>query len=749
MNRALKYGLIAALGAAGLMVFLLAASASNTAFFSAHYNSLLYANFAVAGLVALAVFSLLWRLVRRRIQGRFGSRLTIRFATAFALMGIVPGIVMFLLSATFLQRSIDSWFNVRVDAALESGLMLTRTTLDALLADTTFRTRAIAQELAEIPDALLPAQVSRAREAAGLSELTIFMGPRILAFSSAETLNLKPELPNTSQLRQLKTAGTLSILESEGENRLRMRVIVPIVAAQKFELNPQLRFVQVLQPVPVQLAKNAETVRAGYQDYTELSLSRSGLRKMYGLTLILALLLAVLASVTASFFLANSMTAPLLKLAEGTKAVAEGDYRPLALHSTETKPEQHKQAIDELDTLMVSFNAMTAQLSEARLATQTVQNQLKANNVFLENVLSNLSAGVLVLDHQQYLSTYNDSAVRILGHSLADQRGQLLQDTLLMDVLSEQNSFEQDHWQRQIERPRGPDQAPQTLLIRSATLPLPEGMGRVVVFDDISELITAQRSVAWAEVAQRLAHEIKNPLTPIQLSAERLEHKLTEKLNSDDAAMLAKSCATIINQVTALKRLVNEFRDYARLPQARLEPLDLNALIEEIMRLYESDLIAGGRIALCLAKDLPLIQGDASQLRQVIHNLLKNALEASEHINIFPTVTLSTWLAIDAENARKRVKFTVTDNGCGFPAKILGRAFEPYATTKAGGTGLGLAIVKRIIDEHGARITLSNREAGGAQVEITFSKLAQSFSGALNHGQLSSSQYIADSEKRQ
>ena len=749
MNRALKYGLIAALGMAGLMVFLLAASASNTAFFSAQYNTLLYANFAVAGVVALAVFALLWRLIRRRIQGRFGSRLTIRFASAFALMGIVPGIVMFLLSATFLQRSIDSWFNVRVDAALESGLMLTRTTLDALLADTTMRTRAIAQELAEVPDALLPAQASRAREAASLSDLTVFIGPRVLASSSADTLNMKPELPSASQLRQLKTAGLLSLLESEGESRLRMRVVVPIVAAQKFALNPQMRFVQVLQPVPVQLAKNAETVRAGYQDYTELSLSRSGLRKMYGLTLTLALLLAVLASVAASFFLANSMTAPLLKLAEGTRAVAEGDYRPLALRSAGTKPEQHNQGVDELDTLMVSFNTMTAQLSEARLATQISQTQLKANNVFLENVLSNLSAGVLVLDSRQHLSTYNDSAVRILGHSLADQRGRSLSDALLMDVINEQDNFEQDHWQRQIDLPRGVDQVPQTLLIRSAPLPLPEGIGRVVVFDDISELIVAQRSVAWAEVAQRLAHEIKNPLTPIQLSAERLEHKLTEKLNPDDAAMLAKSCATIVNQVTALKRLVNEFRDYARLPQARLEDLDLNALIEEVMRLYESDLVAGGRIALFLASGLPMIQGDASQLRQVIHNLVKNALDATEQINARPAVTLSTWLSVDAENARKRVKFTVMDNGCGFPAKILGRAFEPYATTKAGGTGLGLAIVKRIIDEHGARIALSNRDPAGAQVDITFLKLAKSSQDDLALGQASPSRYVADTEKRQ
>ncbi len=735
MNRWLKYGLISALGLAGLMVFLLAASASNTALFSAQYNNLLFANFVVAGVVALAALALLWRLARRRMQRRFGALLTTRFAVAFALMGIVPGIVMFVLSATFLNRSIESWFDVRVDKALESGLTLTRTTLDSLLADTASRTRAIAQDMADVPDGLLPAHAARARESAGLAELLVFSSnQRILASSGTGDsaiasggggMALKPDLPSASQMRQLKAGTPLTQLEGEGEGRLRMRVVVAITPMQSFALKPDSRFVQVLQPVPVQLATNAEAVRAGYQDYTELALSRGGLRKMYGLTLTLALLLAVLASVVASFFLASSMTAPLLALAEGTRAVAGGDFRPLPLRAR--KGLTGERGIDELDTLMVSFNTMTQQLSDARAATQASQEQLRANNLFLESVLSNLSTGVLVVDAAQRLSTYNDSAVRILGHALASGRDQPLPAAIpapLCTLIVEQDALEQDHWQKQIDLPRGPDQTAQTLLVRSAPLPLPDGTGRVVVFDDISELIVAQRSVAWAEVAQRLAHEIKNPLTPIQLSAERLEHKLAGKLVTDDAAMLVKSCATIINQVTSLKRLVNEFRDYARLPQAELAPLDLNALIEEVMRLYEAQMTPGGRIALKLAPGLPLVFGDASQLRQVIHNLVKNALDASDASSERPAITVSTQASLDAGGSRKRVKFIVMDKGCGFPAKILGRAFEPYVTTKAGGTGLGLAIVKRIVDEHGARIALSNSEPVGAQVEITFLKLA-------------------------
>jgi nitrogen fixation/metabolism regulation signal transduction histidine kinase len=356
-------------------------------------------------------------------------------------------------------------------------------------------------------------------------------------------------------------------------------------------------------------------------------------------------------------------------------------------------------------------------------------------------VLTNLSAGVLVFDSDQRLATYNDSAVRILGQSLANKRGASMVDALpepLAHLIAIQDAHAQDHWQQQVALERG-DGHTQTLLVRGASLPLTDAAvatdtntpGRVVVFDDVSDVIAAQRATAWAEVARRLAHEIKNPLTPIQLSAERMAHRLADKLQGADVEMLAKGTSTIVNQVAALKRMVDEFRDYARLPHAQLAPLDLNALIEDVLRLYEADCAPGGRISLALAQGLPLIEGDAAQLRQVIHNLVKNALDACEQAGTAarPCVTVSTILSVRgvddlSKAAQKRVKFAVSDLGSGFPAKILARAFEPYVTTKAGGTGLGLAIVRRIVDEHAARVNIRNLDTGGAEVEITFTRLA-------------------------
>ncbi len=741
MNRLWRYGLLGALGLAGLMLFLLAVSASNTALFAQQYNTLLYMNIGLTGLVFIAVLFLIVRLVQRRQQGQFGARLTSRFALAFAMMGIVPGILIFMLSATFLYRSIDSWFNVRVDAALESGLALTRTTLDSLLADTAARARAAAADLASSPELMMPGQIAKLRESSGLADLTVFTANgKVLAASGSNALSLKPDLPGGTTLRGIRVGSPLSTLEGESsEGRLRMRVVVQMTDGQSLLLNPEPRYLQVLQPIPTALAQNAEAVRAGYQDYSELSLSRAGLRKMYGLTLTLALLLTVFASMTVAFFLASSMTEPLLTLAQGTRAVAGGDFTPLAV----------ARGDDELALLMDSFNRMTGQLAEARASTENSRVQLEANNAFLEHVLSNLSAGVLVLNGQRQLTICNQSAERILGQFLSEHLGEPLERALpapLAEMIEQQDAHDQDHWQQQIELPRedampGSNAAPDgadvvTLLVRSAPLALPGlqgAQGRVVVFDDITDLIVAQRSTAWAEVARRLAHEIKNPLTPIQLSAERMQHKLADKLAGSDAEILVRGCTTIVNQVTALKRLVNEFRDYARLPAAQLAPLDLNALIEDVMRLYETDCAPGGRIALDLAADLPRVDGDPSQLRQVIHNLVKNALDASEAAPQRPCIWLSTALMAEAEATtqgspasrprRKRVKFLLSDAGHGFAARTLARAFEPYVTTKTGGTGLGLAIVKRIIDEHGARIALRNRPEGGAQVEINFMRL--------------------------
>jgi nitrogen fixation/metabolism regulation signal transduction histidine kinase len=425
----------------------------------------------------------------------------------------------------------------------------------------------------------------------------------------------------------------------------------------------------------------------------------------------------------------------LLLLAEGTKAVAEGNLSPRPIVATS----------DELGTLTQSFNTMTRQLSDARVAVEKNRTELENAKAYLESVLANMSAGVMVLDSQFRVVSCNESVERILLRDFDPHLGKPLPviDGLqpfadaVITAFSEQgtqSSAVRQHWQQQIEVPRrtggSDDDDNITLLARGSHLPVQSGTGFVIVFDDISDVISAQRSIAWGEVARRLAHEIKNPLTPIQLSAERLQMKLEDKLDPADAAMLTKRTTTIVNQVAAMKRMVDNFRDYAKTPAAVLTPLNLNALIEEILHLYvggdERDIIHAA-----LEPSLPQIMGDATQLRQVIHNLLQNAQDAvHEHTNpeLTPRIDLITE-AIHYQDSdggkHNAVRLTVTDNGPGFGPKFLARAFEPYVTSKSRGTGLGLAVVKKIIDEHGGRIDVQNRSEGtGAKVTALLLKLA-------------------------
>jgi nitrogen fixation/metabolism regulation signal transduction histidine kinase len=275
-----------------------------------------------------------------------------------------------------------------------------------------------------------------------------------------------------------------------------------------------------------------------------------------------------------------------------------------------------------------------------------------------------------------------------------------------------------DHWQRSFELGSGtvsmhsPFDRTLTLVARGAELP---GNGRLLVFDDISDIVSAQRAQAWGEVARRLAHEIKNPLTPIQLSAERLEMKLSGKLSAQDQAILTKSVKTIVDQVDAMKRLVNDFRDYARLPAAELKPVDLNALVMDVLQLYDDENQAVP-VRPELDVSCPQVMGDTQQLRQVIHNLLQNAQDASESCEAPGTEDRSVVLRTQYLRTTGRVRLSVLDCGGGFPDQILKRAFEPYVTTKIKGTGLGLAVVKKIADEHGSRVDIVNRVHGGTVV---------------------------------
>jgi PAS domain S-box-containing protein len=466
------------------------------------------------------------------------------------------------------------------------------------------------------------------------------------------------------------------------------------------------RVLQFAQPVPKQLAEDAETVQAVYRDYQELLLSRLGLKRLYGITLTLSLLIVLLSAVSAAFFLSARLSAPLAALADGTRAVATGDF-------SGKYPIQSK---DELGGLTGLFNQMTAQLAAAKKLSEQQQRQVEDAKTHLESVLAHLSSGVLVVDEQFKLRSTNSSASQILGVSVHEMNGKGLQElsnqhallrvffeTIRQGLESVQNTV----WQRQVERMS--KNGDQVLLLRGTRLTTKSDKGYVVVFDDITHLLQAERQAAWGEVARRLAHEIKNPLTPIQLSAERLQHKLSDKLDEKDAQLLLRATQTIVSQVAAMKNMVTDFADYARAPAPRLVLLDIHQLINEVMGLYEA---SSSPIILHLEATRTRVNGDATRLRQVVHNLLQNAHDALQQ-SAHRQIILSTSNTQDG-----MLQLTIADNGGGFPKQLLARAFEPYMTTKPKGTGLGLPIVKKIVEEHGGKIAIVNQEQGGTCVSI-------------------------------
>jgi len=736
-----------------ILLFLLASASSNTDFFDQNYSWLLLVNGAVAAALLVLVIVMLARLYRRYKRGKFGSRLMTRLVLLFAIMGILPGTVIYIVSVQFVSRSIETWFDVRVESALESGLSLGRSVLDASLADLNKRAQSLANELATLSSTEQSARLSRLRNDPQSLEATIITASgQAVSTSSGDLAKLVPELPTSAMLQQARVASRFSTLEGEADlldtpekegEGMRLRVVVPIPDAQHgHSARNDALYLQLLQPVPDGLAANAEALRIAYSEYQVRSLARTGLRKIYVVTLSLTLLLAIVGAIASAFQIATNFAKPLLLLAEGTKAVAEGDLSPRPIVTS----------TDELGTLTQSFNMMTRQLFDARATAEGARAELENAKIYLESVLANMSAGVMVLDRDFRLVSCNEPVEIILRHDLKPHLGKELAKidglelfaAAIIKAFLEQSarsastdptmSIRQNrqHWQQQIEIPRGDPENDIILLTRGSRLPVKEGTGYIVVFDDISDVISAQRSIAWGEVARRLAHEIKNPLTPIQLAAERLQMKLQNKLAQPESAMLDKSTTTIVNQVASMKRMVDNFREYAKTPPAVLEPLNLNELVEEIVHLYTgSD--SRGIIHTVLAPDLPKVMGDATQLRQVIHNLLQNAQDAvTEYAReaYEPSIDVITEEVHyqDASNQiRIAVRLSVVDNGPGFAPKILGRVFEPYVTTKSKGTGLGMAMVKKIVDEHGGRIDLQNRsDTNGAKVSILLLKLAAS-----------------------
>ena len=704
-----------------VLLFLLTLATNNRALYERNYAWLFGVNVLVA---ALLLGVLVWigaRLLLRLRKGRFGSRLLVKLAAIFALVGLMPGVLIYVVSYQFVTRSIESWFDVKVEGALVAGVNLARVSLESQAADMAAKTRTASAQVAQGSSATVGLALERIRDQLGATDVVLWNAAgQPIGSAGQSRFSLNPERPSAALLRSVREQravtqieGLDDIADPNAVQMARVKVLV-LVTNPGLGLLTEPRFLQATLPLPPALVSNAIEVQEANREYQERALARGGLRRMYVGTLTLSLFLAVFGAVLLAVLLGNQLARPLLVLAEGVREVAAGNLSPKAALPGK----------DELGGLTRSFAMMTQQLADARAAVEQSMVKVDAARSNLQTILDNLTAGVIVLGEGGIIRSSNPGATRILRAPMAAYEGRPLSEVPgladfaaaverhFLAFFGDRDRHGLDHWQQPFElhaSSAGAGQHATSLVARGAELP--DG-AQLLVFDDISEIVSAQRAQAWGEVARRLAHEIKNPLTPIQLSAERLEMKLSGKVPPAEQAILAKSVKTIVDQVDAMKRLVNEFRDYARLPAAELQPLD-------------GEENASVPVKAELDPRCPRIAGDAQQLRQVVHNLLQNAQDATmqaraEGKETEPFVRISTRLS----ESSGRVRLSISDSGTGFPAHILQRAFEPYVTTKARGTGLGLAVVKKIADEHGARIDLSNRiengELRGAQVSLSF-----------------------------
>jgi len=691
-------------------LFLLDRAAQEPGLFGRLYPALFVVGGTELVLLLVLIAGNLARLIRQVRNNATGSRLSVRLIVTFVTLAVVPVSVVYYFSFEFLQRGIDRWFDVSVDSALQSAIQLSRSSIDERMRDQLRSTERAANELAGVDDAQAAMLLDDIRERLAATEVTLLgISGRIVASSSNNPVAIVPYQPHETILLQLRQGHNYVGLDPMRDEGLHVRVVVNV---PRVDHTRELLVLQSLVPVPGRLSELMDTVQTGYSQYEEMVYLREPLKFSFTLTLSLVLVLTLFAAVWAAFYSARRLVAPIRVLAIGTRLVSSGDYgKRLPLPSN-----------DELGFLVHSFNEMTRKIAQARDQAARSQQQAEGQKQYLEAVLGRLSSGVLVLDEHGVVRIANAVAGQILGTDLARCMGRPLADLagdsplldLLVTAILPHLRDGKGEWREEVTAYGASGR--QVLMCRGAGLAgaLERERGHVIVFDDITALVQAQRDAAWGEVARRLAHEIKNPLTPIQLSAERLRHKYLKSMEGQDAELLDRATRTIVHQVEVMKEMVKAFSEYARTPKLSLQSLDLNRLVDDVLELYRAE-FGPLHVSAQLARDLPAVEADPGRMRQLLHNLIKNAQEA-----LHDRAGQELWVrtASVREGAFCGVELTVEDNGPGIPEELKGKLFEPYVTTKPKGSGLGLAIVKKIVEEHGGSILAQNRPEGGARIIV-------------------------------
>jgi nitrogen fixation/metabolism regulation signal transduction histidine kinase len=705
-------------------LILISAAIQNSERFGALFSFLLITNcLGLLGFVVLLIINVRQLLGQLRSR-QPGARFTLRMVVIFVALSVLPLLVLYTFSLDFLTRGVDSWFDARIDRALQDALDLSKSALDLRMRELLAKTEEFAEELGRgagggtilnldalrNPGSTIVANswdsnstdLDLLRQRSGAEELTVASPQGRSIETSSSGTELIPTLPNSAMLLQLRQGRSYIGLEPLGDTGFYVRVAVNILDSN---LGTEQRILHALYPLSARMSSLAESVEHAYAKYNELDYLRDKLKLSFVMTLTLVLLSSIAIATWAAFYSARRLSAPILDLAAGTLAIAEGNY-------TTTLP---VTSTDEIGLLVSSFNTMTGRIAGARA-------EIEAQNRYVNTLLSELSSGVLALDQHFRITTLNDSGRQILDLGELSAIGATLRD------LSEQREHlrpfvegitallggDSPRWQREVQIFNRSGR--RTLMCRGTALSFNATLaqGNVIVFDDITALAKGQRDAAWSEVARRLAHEIKNPLTPIQLSAERLRQKYLSKMAPADAETLDRLTSTIVQQVDTMKSMVNTFADYARPPVINQEPVDLNALLTGVIDLYKSA-NPDAEFLLELEPSLPAVSIDASRFRQVFNNLIKNALEA--HPAGTPAkITISTRGLLSS--AGHHVEIRLADCGEGIKAEMVGSTFEPYVTNKTRGTGLGLAIVKKIVEEHGGMVSLENNEGPGASAVI-------------------------------